>query len=148
MAGYTWTHKCKLVPSDGVDEVIAIASAFTDLEGPSRTKVDVRHEQETRTDINHIKHQDHFGFRYRLTVRFEILDLTDHANLVQIMNAFADEHTQVFWSLDDGETYYEVNVLDAPSPRPIRNVTAVGATFDLKMETAELIDEMVAIPAW
>ena len=142
VTGYSWHHMIKLVPEDGAEEVLDIMQEFPDTKGPGRTDLEYRDEQETRTDVNKIRRQVYDGFRARVTYRIEILDIEHQRALVKIMNAFADELTAVHLSLDGGFTYREVIMIRAASPRPIRNKIVIGARFDLRMETAELIDEL------
>lgn len=143
--GYQWRHYVKLEPTDGVDEVIVLRQELLEGHGPVRTTVVNRDEQETREDINRTQHQEVFGFRQRVTIRAEVFDMKEHRSLVKIANAFRDPDTKVHLSLDGGLTYKEVIMRRVPSPRAIRNMTIVGASFDLGMETAVLEDELVAI---
>lgn len=144
--GYKWRHWLKLVPTDGVDEVVILKQELLEGHGPTRTTVQNREEQVSREDINKKLHQEIDGFRQRVTIRAEIFDMDEHRSIVKIVNALAAADTTVFLSLDGGETYKEVIMRSVPSPRAIRNLTIVGATFDLGLETAELDDELVAIP--
>jgi len=147
--GYAWHHMVKMVPEDGLTEVLDLMQELPDVRGPNRTVVSWTHEQDTRSDINKIRRQKHFGFRARVTIIMDILNINHHRVLVRIMNAFGDDTTDVFLSLDGGFLYRKVIMTKPASPRPIRNLIVVGATFELTMETAELIDEMVPIAdAW
>lgn len=143
--GYVWIHWVKLVPDDGVDEVLALRALLTDAAGPTRTGLENVHDKDTRQDINKIDRQHSFGVKQKVSLRCEILEMADHATLVKIANAALDNGTTIFLSLDAGLTYKEVIVTKLPSPRSIRNITAVGAIFDLRFQTVHLQDEMVAI---
>ncbi len=140
--GYAWHHLMKLVPEDGSERVLDMMQELPSVRGPNRTVVRYQHEQDTRTDINKVRRQNHFGFRVRVSLIMDILNINHHRVIVLLMNSFADDTTAVFLSLDGGFLYREMVMLAPASPKPIRNVIAVGATFELKMESAELSDLM------
>ncbi len=143
--GYTWKHWIKLSPTDGDDETIILRQEFLEGHGPVRTNVTIQDDKETRLDLNKVLRQEVFGFRYRVTIRIELFDMEEQRALVKIVNALKDRDTTVSLSLDGGVTYKPVILRTMPSPRAIRNLTIVGATFELGLEAAELDDELVAI---
>lgn len=141
MTGYAYHGLVRITPENGAARVLDLRSEFRDAQGQARTRVDYEFEAEDYEDVNRRLRRTAFGFRVEVRLSFDILTTADHAALADIVSALASTDT-VELSLDAGFVYREVVMTDAPSPRPFRNKTYIGARHDLRLECVELLDEM------
>lgn len=140
--GYSWHHMVKIAPEDGQDLELDLMEEFAETHGPLKTDLTYPQEAKSRTDVNKVQRQNHFGFRPTVVLTIEIFNISYHRVIAKMVNALTDKLTAVYLSLDGGHTYRQVKMSRVPSPRPIRGKTIVGAQFRLGLSATELIDDM------
>lgn len=140
MTGYKWDPVWRFVPQNGRSSVLVQASAFTDLGGHVKADVKYKLDSEDRDDVNRVLRPLNFGFRPEVRFSYSIFTMEDQANLATIANALIDPAIDVYLSMDGRVTERRVVLVDAPSPKAVRNKTVIGADFELSVRCADLLD--------
>lgn len=147
MAGYSWTPRFRLTPTDGAVETVALDTASMSHGGLLKTKISYRPEIEKREDVNRRKRPRQDGYRPEVTLRWFVGgDMADAALIVKVANALMRYGTVVELSLDGGTVYREVVLAgDVRGPEAADSKTFAGAEYELRVECTDLIDEIPAV---
>lgn len=143
--GYSRHPLLRMTPVNGTEEIVDMVAVFTDARGPVTVVEEARPVVSAREDVNRSSRPRYFGFKPRVRMTFQIIEMDDHEQLRQIVNRAASGDWTLSLSLDGGDSEYGVVFLDYTGPRPIRGKTVVGAEFTLTLEATDVLDESPAI---
>jgi hypothetical protein len=144
-------HYVRIRPANGDARVLDLWAEFPEMEGPTRTVPNYRQLAETRDDVNRARRQTRFGVRASVDLTLMIFDRDAHESLSTIVTALLDDETAVDLSLDAGQTWREVVMVDgAPSPQFHQGKLFLGASYQLKLECVEPLESLptLALGGW
>jgi len=144
MAGYLWRTWIRMTPQDGPSETLDLGfifpGGFTASGVLTAAEPRYREVQDMRETIERRLRPLRFGFRPEVRLRFDIVETDPNAAvLAKIVRRLMDPYWRVELSLDDGRTYREVVLREAPSPEPFGGKTVAGATHELRVIAKEAV---------
>jgi len=144
--GYRWITLIRMTPLNGAAETVNLTTGFS-IGGSATTALtgtELRYEPITAESetINHELRPSLFGSRPEIALKFEIRDMSHYRVVARILSRLLDPSWKVELSLDNGTTYREVVLADAPKLKPWKGKTVAGMTVTFSVKCRKLIAEL------
>ena len=129
-------------PQDGAVVSIDTWQAFSDLGGQRVGSFDFKPDLREWKDVNRVAHSIVRGYRWEVSLVFEIMTMLDSAYLYDIVNRLGKKTWATELSLDAGGVYYPVVLSRFTGPKPLASRPFVGGNYQLNLQAADLVDEI------